>query len=198
MDLNAANVNMTLLSNSYTAPATQANLNFNIQGSQQVITAQHKLVLQSQTQSMSLPASNIDIGNVSDTGLISLYGVIHVQQYLRLKAWTSNGIYMEFFARTATPNTRSAWMGYGDPTTTQFSITNEIGTTIYLHATDKVILANSLQVGGAIHFIRQSVTPGALGSIVQMYQGGDGHMYFRGPNGYARITGYTVLSGSYP
>lgn len=198
MDLNAANVNMTLLSNSYTAPATQANLNFNIQGSQQVITAQHKLVLQSQTQSMSLPASNIDIGNVSAAGLISLYGVIHVQQYLRLKAWISNGIYMEFFARTATPNTRSAWMGYGDPTTTQFSIVNEIGTTIYLHATDKVILANSLQVGGAIHFMRQSVTPGALGSIVQMYQGGDGHMYLRGPNGYARITGYTVLSGSYP
>ena len=59
-------------------------------------------------------------------------------------------------------------------------------------------VTNYIQADRPIYFIRQSNIPAAVSNIVQMYQGGDGNMYFRGPNGYARITGLTVLSGSFP
>ena len=59
-------------------------------------------------------------------------------------------------------------------------------------------VTNYIQADRPIYFTRQASTPAAVSNIVQMYQGGDGNMYFRGPNGYARITGLTVLSGSFP
>lgn len=59
-------------------------------------------------------------------------------------------------------------------------------------------VTNYIQADRPIYFVRQASTPAAVSNIVQMYQGGDGNMYFRGPNGYARITGLTVLSGSFP
>lgn len=201
LEINAQNIYFRLYSNSYEAPVQQSYLYLRLLTNEQRFISQHPFVIQggsSADQKITLYSSNIDFGNAGAAGTLAFYGVVEMRQWFRLKAWVNNGIYLEMFARNATPNTRSMWMGFGDTTTTQLSIVNELGSTIYLHATDKVILANSLQVGGAIHFVRQSVTPGGLGAIVQMYQGGDGHMYFRGPNGYARITGYTVLSGSYP
>jgi len=205
LEINAQNIYFKLYSNNYTAPAQQAYLYLRLLTNEQRFISQHDFALQAGNdygapgnKKLSLYASNVDIGNAGAAGTLAMYGVVEVRQWFRLKAWINNGVYLEMFARNASPNTRSMWMGFGDASTTQLSIVNELGSVIYLHATDKVILANSLQVGGAIHFIRQSVTPGALGTIVQMYQGGDGHMYFRGPNGYARITGVTVISGSYP
>ena len=59
-------------------------------------------------------------------------------------------------------------------------------------------VTNYILVDSTIDFTRQSVTPSPSALTVKMYQGGDGNMYFRGPNGYARITGLTVLSGSFP
>ena len=59
-------------------------------------------------------------------------------------------------------------------------------------------VTNYIQADKTINFVRQASTPAAIATVVQMYQGGDGNMYFRGPNGYARITGLTVLSGSFP
>lgn len=59
-------------------------------------------------------------------------------------------------------------------------------------------VTNYIQADKPIYFTRQASTPAAVSNIVQIYQGGDGNMYFRGPNGYARITGLTVLSGSFP
>ncbi|HET8705491.1 MAG TPA: hypothetical protein VFM46_04230, partial [Pseudomonadales bacterium] len=150
------------------------------------------------TGSAFLKAQNVDIGLTSTFGTINLYGVTNARQYLRLRTWFGDGVYMEIFNRGATPNTRSAWFGFGDASTTQLTISNELGSTIYLSATDKVIVSNSVQIGNVIHFVRQSGTPAAIPGVVQMYQGGDGNMYFRGPNGYVRITGLTLLNGSFP
>ncbi|WP_350159281.1 tail fiber domain-containing protein [Bdellovibrio sp. 22V] len=52
---------------------------------------------------------------------------------LTLKAGTSDHTYMQFYARTAAPTLRSAWIGYGAAGTNELSITNEIeGGQVYI------------------------------------------------------------------
>jgi hypothetical protein len=205
LEINAQNIYFRLYSNDYTFPARQAYLYLRLLTNEQRFISQHDFVLQAgddygapANKLLSLYASNINFGNPGAAGTFNFYGVNQMYQWLRLKAWINNGVYMEFFNQNSSPNTRSAWFGYGDAVTTQLSLVNELGTLIYLHATDKVIIAANLQIGKAAQFVRQSVAPAAIPTVVQVYQGGDGHMYLRGPNGYARLTGYTVLSGSYP
>lgn len=202
IDVNSAEIYFNLMSSSYTSAALQTYLRFSIQSGTQYIISNGTLQLQAKsdgTGSAFLKAQNVDIGLTATFGTINLYGVTNARQYLRLRTWFNDGVYMEIFNRGATPNTRSAWFGFGDASTTQLTISNELGTTIYLYALDKVIIPYILQVGTSLHFAsRLASTPAAIPNTVQMYQGGDGHMYFRGPNGYARITGITVLSGSFP
>lgn len=77
---------------------------------------------------------------------------------------------------------------------------NDIGQTFFGNQIISGVLevTSYIQADRSVDFTRQSVTPAAVATTVRMYQGGDGNMYFRGPNGYARITGITVLSGSFP
>ena len=49
-----------------------------------------------------------------------------VNATLALQPNTSDHIYMEFYARTATPSARSGWFGYGTAGTSLMQITNEI------------------------------------------------------------------------
>jgi len=205
IEVNAQNIYFKLYSNSYTGPTEQAYLYLRLLTNEQRFISQHDFVLQAgndyeapANKQLTLYASNVVLGNIGAPGAIYTYGVVEMRQWLRLKAWVNNGVYLELFARTATPNTRSMWMGFGDTVTTQLSIVNELGSTIYLSASDKVIISNALQVGTSIHFVKQGATPAAVPGVVQMYQGGDGNMYFRGPNGYVCITGLTLLSGSFP
>lgn len=205
IEVNANEVYFNYYSSTYQFPQLQTYLKFTISTSiggytSQLIQSNNQLALYagaSGTQNMYLTGSNVTIGNSSSYGTITTYGPLHARQWVRLMAQYSNGGYYEWYARLGNA-TRSAWMGFGNETTTQLSIFNELGSVIYLSATDKVIISNKLQIGEQIHFVRQSGTPDAIPGIVQMYQGGDGNMYFRGPNGYVRITGLTVLSGSFP
>jgi hypothetical protein len=205
LEINAQNIYFKLYSSSYSGPTQLAYLYLRLLTNEQRFISQHDFVLQAgddygapANKTLTLYASNVVVGNSGAAGTLSMYGAVEIRQWLRIKAWASNGVYLELFARNASPNTRSMWMGFGDVSTTQLSIINELGSVIYLQATDKVILSNSLQIGTTIHFVRQGGTPAAIPGIVQMYQGGDGNMYFRGPNGYVRITGLTLLSGSFP
>lgn len=52
-------------------------------------------------------------------------GALTVNGTFALQPSTSDHIYMEFYARTATPTTRSGWFGYGGAGTNLLSVTNE-------------------------------------------------------------------------
>ncbi len=52
-------------------------------------------------------------------------GALTVNGTMALQPSTSDHIYMEFYARTATPTTRSGWFGYGVAGTNLLSITNQ-------------------------------------------------------------------------
>ncbi|WP_413568707.1 tail fiber domain-containing protein [Bdellovibrio sp. HCB117] len=53
---------------------------------------------------------------------------------LTLKPGNIDHVYLQLFARTASPNTRSAWIGYGASATVDLSITNELeGGQIYFN-----------------------------------------------------------------
>ena len=205
IEINANEVFFNYYSSTYQFPQLQTYLKMTISttiggSTAQLIASNNQLGIyagQSGTQNLYLQGSNVTIGNATSYGTITTYGPLHARQWVRLMAQYNNGVYYEWYARLGNA-TRSAWMGFGDATTTQLSIINELGSVIYLSATDKVIISNKLQIGEQIHFVRQSGTPDAIPGIVQMYQGSDGNMYFRGPNGYVRITGLTVISGSFP
>ena len=190
IDINSYDTYFKLLTNSYDAPVEQAYLRINITGTQQNIIAQHALYL------TPGPSQQVVIGNSGAIAEVAVFGYLSTRQWFRIIAHYDNGGYMEWFARIG--GGRSAWMGFGDSSTTSISIVNEIGSQIYLQASDRVLISNHLAVQGTLHLIRQSVTPTAAASTVKIYAGGDGHVYFRGPNGYARVTGFTVLSGTFP
>lgn len=68
-------------------------------------------------------------GNVTNAGALFNTGPVEINnggQSLSLKPGSVDHVYMAFFARTATPTTRSAYIGYGGAAGTQFTMTNEI------------------------------------------------------------------------
>lgn len=190
VDINAENTYFKNLTNSYENPVELASARIWVGTSTQGFYTSSNMVIQQGAN------NSIQLGNASNVGEIAAYGYLTTRQWFRIIAHYDNGGYMEWFARIG--GARSAWMGFGDASTTSLSIVNEMGSQIYLQASNRVLISNHIAVQGVLQLIRQSVTPTAMANTVQVYAGGDGHIYFRGPNGYARVTGYTVLSGSYP
>ena len=204
IEVNAQNIYFKLYSSSYLGPIEQAYLYLRLLTNEQRFISQHDFILQAgndygapANKTLTLYASNVVIGNTGAAGTLSLYGAVDVRQWLRLRAWEGNGVCVELFNITGS-NTRSAYIGYPDSVTTALWINNELGSVVYVRATDRLIASNNLAVGGTLQLIRQSVIPAGISNYVQIYAGADGHVYLRGPNGYARLTGYTVLSGSFP
>lgn len=197
--MNAGEINFNLLGTIYANASLQAFLRFTLTASQQTITSQNMLYLTSESNQMTLMSSAIAMGNSVTPGLVSISSSnFDVYGRMRLRAQLTDVLLLDFFARTATPAVRSATMGFPDAASTTFWISNALGTVIYMEASEKVQVANNLQVGKALQLSKQASTPAAISNNVQIYMGGDGHVYLRGPNGYARLTGFTVISGSFP
>jgi hypothetical protein len=67
-------------------------------------------------------ALNAGVGTFSGAVTINAGG-----QNLELKPGTADHSYLSFFARTATPGTRSAYVGYASPAATTFTFNNALG-----------------------------------------------------------------------
>ena len=70
---------------------------------------------------VSSTANTADILTVKPNYRVNVNGTLALQPNI------SDHIYMEFYARTATPNTRSGWLGFGAAATNLMSMTNETG-----------------------------------------------------------------------
>lgn len=65
--------------------------------------------------------STANVRQVLTTGIDTGAGAFSI------KPGTNDHCYAQWFARTATPNTRSAWVGFGSVGTTTFTLSNEAG-----------------------------------------------------------------------
>lgn len=79
-------------------------------------------------------------GNTSVAGVLSAAAG---GPALALKPGTADHVYQEFYARTATPATRSGYLGYATAATSEFTITNSVPTGDMRFVTPGVIRADS-------------------------------------------------------
>lgn len=195
IDINAQTTTFNYLSNNYTAPQdTGVSVELQLTTSGNTFTSSKTFNFVSQTNTMFLTSSNITIGNSGALGSLNLYGSTYVWQSgaaLRLKAASvgSNQIYVEMYANASSPNTRSAWFGYGSNNTTVLTFSNELGSIINFVAVDKVSVSNNLAAVGYLRtdarLILKAVAsvPPSEASYGQLYVNAINQLVYMKPGG---------------
>ena|GEM_PF-2515717 len=99
-----------------------------------------------------------DLGGGTINGNTTVGGTLTINAgagALVLRAGSQDHVYVQFYADTQNPNTRSAYFGFGDPGSSRLYLVNEMGGDVYVGGGQIRFNASSIAVdgrGGVLHY----------------------------------------------